>query len=822
MKLDGSTALVTGANRGLGRQLAEQLVSRGATVYAAARRPETIEIDGVIPVALDVTDERSITAAAELARDVSVLINNAGSSTGASVVEGPWADIRLEMETHYFGTLATTRAFAPQLAAAGTSAVLNVLSVLSWVNLPGGGAYSAAKAAEWSLTNALRLDLAGQGTTVTGLHVGYMDTDMARHVEATQERSGRRRRPRARRHRSRRGRDPRRRHQPAGPRRVGRRGRRPLPAVRLTRRGGRRAPRSPASSQYGPSGGRHGGGGGGGAVAVERGRGALDITDAITAETIRNALAVAVEEASIVVVRSSHSTFIQEGADACAALLDAEGRLVAQSASTSLMHGASLRCSLPALLEDHPLDTMRPGDVFAMNDPFRGGIHANDIVDLPARLRRRTAAVRSPARSSTWPTSAGRRPAGSPPSPPTPSPRACCCRPCASTPRAPSSPRCSGSSPATAGCPPRSSATSTPWSPAPTRWPAGSTSSSGATAPTRSAPSSTTPSTTASAASARSSPSSPTAPTEGRSPSTPTASIRAARSTCGSRSPSTATGSSSTSTAPPPSPAAPSTRRFSQTTSGVLFAVRCFVDPSIPMNEGCFRPVEVRPPARLDRQPRPAGGLRRARGHGGGRHRRHPRRPVGVPGPITRWRRAAWCTCSPSPASTTRAGAGSPCSTSSAASAPGGERRSRRHRCLLPRRSLGHPPDRAAGGPVPVHRVGGRGCGPTRAAPGRWRGGLGVETAIELLVDTEITVRGDRMRVPPPGVAGGWARGRPAGSDRVRRADGTVEQLAPRSQAGGEGARRRRVRAAHVRRRRRSGEPSATRRPGAGARPTCA
>ncbi len=183
MELDGSTALVTGANRGLGRHLAEQLVSRGATVYAAARRPETIEIAGAIPVALDVTDERSIAAAAELARDVSVLINNAGSSTGASVADGPWADIRLEMETHYFGTLATTRVFAPQLAAAGTSAVLNVLSVLSWVNLPGGGAYSAAKAAEWSLTNALRLDLAGQGTTVTGLHVGYMDTDMARHVD---------------------------------------------------------------------------------------------------------------------------------------------------------------------------------------------------------------------------------------------------------------------------------------------------------------------------------------------------------------------------------------------------------------------------------------------------------------------------------------------------------------------------------------------------------------------------------------------------------------------------------------------------------------
>jgi len=115
-------------------------------------------------------------------------------------------------------------------------------------------------------------------------------------------------------------------------------------------------------------------------VQDDNGSGALDITDAITAETIRSALAVAVEEASIVVVRSSHSAFIQEGADACAALLDAQGRLVAQSASTSLMHGASLRCSLPSLIEDHPLATMRPGDVFAMNDPFRGGIHANDIV----------------------------------------------------------------------------------------------------------------------------------------------------------------------------------------------------------------------------------------------------------------------------------------------------------------------------------------------------------------------------------------------------------------------------------------------------------
>jgi N-methylhydantoinase B len=107
---------------------------------------------------------------------------------------------------------------------------------------------------------------------------------------------------------------------------------------------------------------------------------AMTADDAITAEVIRNGLAVAVEEASVVVVRSSHSTFIQEGADACAALLDARGRLVAQSTATSLMHGASLRCCLPELLRAVPLAAMAPGDVFALNDPYRGGIHANDIV----------------------------------------------------------------------------------------------------------------------------------------------------------------------------------------------------------------------------------------------------------------------------------------------------------------------------------------------------------------------------------------------------------------------------------------------------------
>jgi NAD(P)-dependent dehydrogenase (short-subunit alcohol dehydrogenase family) len=178
MKIEGSIALVTGANRGLGRHLAEQLRDRGATVYAAARNPAAVEFAGVTPIALDITDLASIKAASELTGDVNLLINNAGISTRSSLLTGPLEDIRLEMETHYFGTLNVIRAFAPQLALSEESSILNVLSALSWFSLPATGAYCAAKSAEWSLTNALRQELAGQGTRVSALHVGYMSTDM--------------------------------------------------------------------------------------------------------------------------------------------------------------------------------------------------------------------------------------------------------------------------------------------------------------------------------------------------------------------------------------------------------------------------------------------------------------------------------------------------------------------------------------------------------------------------------------------------------------------------------------------------------------------
>jgi NAD(P)-dependent dehydrogenase (short-subunit alcohol dehydrogenase family) len=184
MDINGKTALVTGANRGLGRHLAAQLRDRGATVYAAARNPATVDLPGVTPVALDITDRASVAAAAAATSGVAILVNNAGSSTGSSLLTGDPTDIRLEMDTHFFGTLAVIRAFAPQLAEQENSAVLNILSALSWLTFPSTGAYCAAKSAEWSLTNALRLELAPQGTRVSSLHVGYMDTDMTRNVDA--------------------------------------------------------------------------------------------------------------------------------------------------------------------------------------------------------------------------------------------------------------------------------------------------------------------------------------------------------------------------------------------------------------------------------------------------------------------------------------------------------------------------------------------------------------------------------------------------------------------------------------------------------------
>ncbi|MGE2816095.1 SDR family oxidoreductase [Mycobacterium heidelbergense] len=187
MDTEHVTALITGANRGLGREFAAELVARGAKVYAAARRPETITLAGVVPIKIDITDLESVRRAAEIAWDVNVLVNNAGVSTRASLLSGPIEDVRLEMETHYFGTLNVTRTFVPIIENNGGGAILNVLSVLSWLHFPAAGAYSAAKAAAWALTGAISEELAPRGIHVTGLHVGYMDTDMVSYVPADQK-----------------------------------------------------------------------------------------------------------------------------------------------------------------------------------------------------------------------------------------------------------------------------------------------------------------------------------------------------------------------------------------------------------------------------------------------------------------------------------------------------------------------------------------------------------------------------------------------------------------------------------------------------------
>ena len=181
MNVLGQVALVTGANRGIGRQFVLELLERGASkVYAAARRPEAVDIDDerVVPLRLDLFDRESIAAAAEAAPDVTLLINNAGASTTGSLVTGDLADARRQMDTHLWGPLDVIRAMNPALAANGGGAIVNVLSALSWFASPGAGAYAAAKAAEWNMTNAVRLELATQGTLVQGVLLGAADTDM--------------------------------------------------------------------------------------------------------------------------------------------------------------------------------------------------------------------------------------------------------------------------------------------------------------------------------------------------------------------------------------------------------------------------------------------------------------------------------------------------------------------------------------------------------------------------------------------------------------------------------------------------------------------
>jgi NAD(P)-dependent dehydrogenase (short-subunit alcohol dehydrogenase family) len=183
-QLVNQTALVTGANRGMGREFVGQLLDRGiAKVYAAARDPQTIATDDprVVALRLDVTDPGSVARAAEIAQDVTIVVNNAGIARGVSVLHADTTTLRSELETNLFGTLAVASAFADRLAR-HSGVIINMASVASW--LPTGGSYAVSKAAVWSATDAMRLELGPRGVQVVGVHVGYVDTDMVASIDA--------------------------------------------------------------------------------------------------------------------------------------------------------------------------------------------------------------------------------------------------------------------------------------------------------------------------------------------------------------------------------------------------------------------------------------------------------------------------------------------------------------------------------------------------------------------------------------------------------------------------------------------------------------
>lgn len=187
MKIENAVALVTGANRGIGLAFTRELLARGARkVYAGARDPATVITQpGVQPLRLDVTQAGDVAAAAKQASDVTLVINNAGiAHVGGFLAEDSEDAARRIFETNFFAMLRMSKAFAPVLGANGGGGLLNVLSVVSWVNSGALAAYSASKSAAWSLTNALRHELAAQQTQVLALHMGFVDTDLTRGFDA--------------------------------------------------------------------------------------------------------------------------------------------------------------------------------------------------------------------------------------------------------------------------------------------------------------------------------------------------------------------------------------------------------------------------------------------------------------------------------------------------------------------------------------------------------------------------------------------------------------------------------------------------------------
>jgi NAD(P)-dependent dehydrogenase (short-subunit alcohol dehydrogenase family) len=179
MKIEGATALVTGANRGIGKAYAEELLARGAAkVYAGVRDVSTVTDERLVPIQLDVTDPARIAEVAAELTDVDLVVNNAGTGLPALPLDARLEDARYELEINYLSIVSMTEAFAPVLAANGGGAVVNMLSIVSFAGFPNLATYSASKAAAWSYSNSSRLQLKAQGTEVVGVHVGYVDTDL--------------------------------------------------------------------------------------------------------------------------------------------------------------------------------------------------------------------------------------------------------------------------------------------------------------------------------------------------------------------------------------------------------------------------------------------------------------------------------------------------------------------------------------------------------------------------------------------------------------------------------------------------------------------